>query len=202
VSDVSRAVEQIARIHDQLAKTEVYRGWRSAPVAASGLVGLGAAAWQVRSGTPVDARQFLAYWLVVASLAFLTACAEIVWRYPRAAEADRRRARRVIGQFLPALGTGALVSVVIVRLDAALVTLLPALWALLFGVGIVAALPYVTVGSLWIAGYYGVLGVALLWSAGSGSTPSPWAVGGTFGAGQLLAAGVLYWSLERGTRGS
>ena len=35
MSDLSRAVEQIAEIHGHLAKGEVYRGWRSAPVAAA-----------------------------------------------------------------------------------------------------------------------------------------------------------------------
>ena len=42
--DVTRALDQIAEIHQQMAKGEVYRGYRSLPVAASGLMGL-AAAW-------------------------------------------------------------------------------------------------------------------------------------------------------------
>ena len=41
--DVTRALAQIEAIHDQLAKGEIYRGWRSLPVAASGIVGLAAA---------------------------------------------------------------------------------------------------------------------------------------------------------------
>ena len=42
--DVTRALDQIAEIHQQIAKGEVYRGYRSLPVALSGLIGL-IAAW-------------------------------------------------------------------------------------------------------------------------------------------------------------
>jgi len=34
--DVSRALDQIAEIHQQMAKGELYRGYRSLPLAASG----------------------------------------------------------------------------------------------------------------------------------------------------------------------
>src|SRR2546423_11322313 len=67
VSDVGRALEQIAEIHEHLAKAEIYRGWRSAPVASSGLVGLAAAAWQSGSVQRLDPRSFTAYWLAVGS---------------------------------------------------------------------------------------------------------------------------------------
>ena len=46
--DVSRALTQIAEIHQQMAKAEVYRGYRSVPVAASGVIGIVAAAVQPR----------------------------------------------------------------------------------------------------------------------------------------------------------
>ena len=42
--DFSRALGQIADIHQQMAKGEIYRGYRSLPLAASGLIGF-AAGW-------------------------------------------------------------------------------------------------------------------------------------------------------------
>ena len=36
--DFSRAITQIAEIHQQIAKAEIYRGYRSLPIAVSGLV--------------------------------------------------------------------------------------------------------------------------------------------------------------------
>jgi hypothetical protein len=198
VSEVSRALAQIEAIHEQLAKGEVYRGWRSVPVAASGLVGLVAAAWQSMTARPLDPWTFTMYWLGTAVLALSVGCCEIAWHYVfRAGEADRRRSRLVIGQVLPGLVAGAIATGALIRLSPALVSILPGLWALLFGVSIFAARPYVPTASVWVALYYWTAGLVLLWSAQGLETLSPWAVGGTFGVGQLLAALTLYWTLER-----
>ncbi len=200
MSDVVRALEQIAEIHEHLAKGEIYRGWRSVPVASSGVVGLAAAAWQSSSGQQADPWTFTVYWLAVGSVALLVGCSEIAWHFvAHATLNERRRSLQVIGQFLPALVAGALVTGALVRLSPALTQLLPGLWALFFGVGIFSARPYVPRASGWVALYYWTAGLLLLWFSGEMNVQSPWAVGGTFGAGQLLAAGVLYWNLERGT---
>jgi len=199
MSDVSRALEQIEAIHEQLAKGEVYRGWRSAPVAVSGLVGLIAAAFESGSDRPIDPWAFAGYWVVVGIVALVAGCAEIAWHYvARASETDRRRSRQVIGQFMPALAAGAIVTGALMRFNPALATLLPGLWALLFGVGIFAARPYVPRASGWVGLYYWTAGLLLLWLSHRIDTLSPWTVGGTFGLGQLLGAVVLYWNLERG----
>jgi hypothetical protein len=198
MTDVTRALKQIAEIHEHLARGEVYRGWRSVPVALSGVVGLAAAGWQSAAPRPFEPWSFTAYWMAVASLAIVVGCAEIAWHYLRHSTAtERRQSRRVFGQFLPALVAGAGVTLAFVRLSPTLVVLLPGLWALLFGVGVFAARPYVPRASGWVALYYWAAGLALLWSARDIGTLSPWAVGGTFGVGQLFAAAVLYWNLER-----
>ncbi len=198
MSDVGRALEQIAEIHEHLAKGEVYRGWRSIPVACSGIVGLAAAAWQSAAGRPLDPWSFTAYWLGVAVAGLFVGCSQIVWHYvARATETERRRSRQVVGQFLPALVAGAVVTSALLRFGRGLTPLLPGLWALLFGVGIFSARPYVPRASAWVALYYFTAGLALLWVAHGVRLPSPWAVGGTFGVGQLLGAAALYWSLER-----
>ncbi len=201
VTEFSRALEQIAEIHEHLAKTEVFRGWRSLPVASSALVGLAAAAWQSAAGRTTDPVTFTVYWLAVGMIALVIGCAEIVWHYvSHASASDRRRSLQVVGQFLPALVGGAAVTAAVMRVSPSLVTLLPGLWALLFGVAVFAARPFVPRASGWVALYYSIAGLALLWSAPLAGTPSPWAVGGTFGIGQLFAAAALYWSVERPDR--
>jgi hypothetical protein len=199
MTEVGRALAQIEAIHQQLAKSEVYRGWRSVPVAASGLIGATAAMWQSATARPLDAFAFTAYWLSVAVVALGVGCAEIGWHYVvHATTTERRRSRRVLGQFLPALVAGAIVSIALVRLSPSLVSLLPGLWALLFGVGIFAAQPYLPRASGAVAAYYWLVGLALLWTTSAGlDTLSPWAVGATFGTGQFIAAVALYVSLER-----
>jgi hypothetical protein len=48
-----------------------------------------------------------------------------------------------------------------------------------------------------VACFYYAAGVVLLWTARGPESVTAWWVGGTFGAGQMLAALVLYLSLER-----
>lgn len=195
--DVSRALDQIAEIHQHIAKAEVYRGYRSLPVAASGLIGIGAAALQPLSIAQQPVR-FLIYWMAVAACAGCIGASEIVFNHvAREDGAGRRRTRQVVGQFLPAIAAGAAIGISVGRVFPAGLTLLPGIWAVCFGLGVFASRPYLPRASGWIALYYCTTGVLLLWTANGAGALSGWRVGGTFGAGQLLAALVLWWNLER-----
>ena len=196
--DVGRALTQIAEIHQQIAKGEVYRGYRSVPVAASGVIGLVAAALQPRHIEAQDPVGFVVYWSVVAAVAGLVGISEIAYNYVvRENAADRRRTRSVIGQFLPSLLAAVAVTGSFVHVSTTLVPLLPGLWAICFGIGVFASRPYLPRASGFVALFYYAAGFILLWRAGGPETLGPWWVGGTFGIGQLLAATVLYWHLER-----
>ena len=195
--ELPQALAQIAEIRAQATKAEVYRGYRSVPVAASGLIGL-AASWLQPPGLAGNPEGFVLYWVVVASCAGFVGISEIVYNYVVHDQTlARRRTRRVVGQMLPSLVGGALVTVSFVHLSTALVPLLPGLWALAFGLGIFASRPYLVRASGWAALYFYVAGAVLLWTAHSPETLNAWTVGGTFGVGQLLTAGVLYWNLEQ-----
>ena len=195
--ELPQALAQIAEIRAQAAKAEVYRGYRSVPIAASGLLGLAAAALQP-PGLVSDPTGFVVYWVAVAACAGFVGVSEIVYNYIVRDEAlARRRTQRVIGQLLPALLGGAVVTASFVHLGPVLVPLLPGIWALSFGLGIFASRPYLVRASGWVALYYYAAGAVLLWTAGGPETLNAWAVGGTFGVGQLLTAGVLYWNLEQ-----
>jgi hypothetical protein len=196
--DLSRALGQLADIHQQIAKGEIYRGYRSVPIAASGLIGFGAA-WTQAPGLGVnDPVGFVLYWTAIAGCAALVGTSEIIFNYVvRDDRADRRRTRQVVGQFLPSVLAGAIITASLVHLSAALVPLLPGLWAICFGLGIFASRPYLPRASGWVALFYYVAGIALLWVARGPEPLRAWWVGGTFGTGQLLAAFVLFWNLER-----
>lgn len=195
---VSRALEQIAEIHQQLAKGEVYRGYRPLPVACSGIAGILAAAGQPVGLGQQDPIGFVLYWTAVAAFSGLVASSEIAHNYlVHESLAERRRTRRVMAQFLPALAAGALVSATFVRVSPALIAALPGLWSLFFGLAIFASRPYLPRASGWVALFYFSAGIGLLWLSPTDLSPSAWSVGGTFGAGQLLAALVLYCNRER-----
>lgn len=194
--ELDRALAQVAAIQDQIARSEVYRGYRSVPIAASGVIGL-VAAWMQPRGLAADPLSFVAYWMMIALCAGFVGTSEIVYNYIVHDDAlARRRTRRVVGRLLPSLLAGAIVTASFGHLGAALVPLLPGLWAICFGIGIFASRPYVVRASGWVALYFYVMGVVLLWIARGPETLSPWAVGGTFGVGQLITAAVLYWNLE------
>jgi hypothetical protein len=196
--DVSRALDQIAEIHQQIAKGEIYRGYRSVPVAASGLMGLAAAWAQGRTIGAIDPVGFVLYWAVIAVAAGFVGISEIVYNYlVHEKAAGRRHTRQVVGQFLPSVAAGAAIAVCFTHVSLTLVPLLPGLWAICFGIGIFASRPYLPRASGWIALFYYVAGFTLLWLARGPQPLTGWWVGGTFGVGQLLAALVLWWNLER-----
>ena len=196
--EVSRALDQIAEIHQQIAKGEVYRGYRSLPLAASGLMGFAGAWLQPASLGAADPIGFVMYWMAIAALAAFVASSEIIHNYVvHDNGSDRRQTRKVVGQFLPSLVGGAAITMCLTHLSATLVPLLPGLWAICFGMGTFASRPYLPKASGWIALFYYATGFTLLWIARGPDPLTGWWVGGVFGAGQLLAALVLWWNLER-----
>lgn len=196
--DFSRALNQIADIHEQIARGEIYRGYRSLPLAASGLIGFVAAWLQPRALGLNDPTGFVLYWTAIAACAGFVGASEILYNYiVHDDRTERRRTKQVVGQFLPSLVAGMVITGSFVHLGAALVPLLPGLWALCFGIGTFASRPYLPKASGWIALFYYGAGVVLLCIARGPEPLNGWWVGGTFGAGQLMAAAVLYWNLER-----
>jgi hypothetical protein len=194
--ELHRALAQVAAIQDQVTRADVYRGYRSIPVAMSGLIGL-LSAWLQPAGLAADPIAFVIYWSSVAAAAGFVGISEIAYNYVVHDEAlARRRTRRVVGQILPSVLAAAIVTGCFVRLSTTLVPLLPGVWAICFGVGIFASRPFLVRSSGWVALYFYAAGVALLWTARGPDTLNAWAVGGTFGIGQLLTAAVLYLNLE------
>jgi hypothetical protein len=128
--DAARALDQIAEIHRQIAKGEVYRGYRSLPLALSGAIGLAAAWLQPHDLGTADPIGFVLYWTAVAAAAAFVGSSEILYAYVVKEDASgRRQTRRVVGQFLPSLAGGAAITVCFTHLSAALVPLLPGVWA-------------------------------------------------------------------------
>ena len=169
-------------------RAEVYRGYRSLPVAASGLMGL-AAAWLQPSQPFVDRPDGIHRLLdwPSRSCAACLGASEIVYNYgftsDRSIAGERRR---VVGQFLPSLIAGTAITLCLAHLSPALVVLLPGLWAICFGIGVVASRPYLPRASGAVALFYCACGVALAVDRRrTGAAPTAWQVGATFGVGQL-----------------
>jgi hypothetical protein len=188
--EVRDALDQLDRIHEQLTKGEVYRGFRVPAVALVGCVGLFAAAAQAWVLPVGDAAAFVWYWSAIGMAGALVGFGAAVRSYLfREDDFERRRTRRVMGQFLPCVLAGGMLTAALARTDA-FVPLLPGAWALVFGLGVVAVRPHLprTVGFVGV-GYVLVGGALLAWQP---AEPPGWCVGGVFGAGHLITALALW----------
>lgn len=195
--DYSRAVGQIAAIHDQLAKGEIYQGYAPLAVALSGACGLAGASLQPYVVPAAGPHAWLLYWTGVAAVAALVAGSRTAFDYLLREPAHaRRRTRRVVGQFAPAPFAGAVLTLLALVSQPGLVPYLPGLWAVTFGLGVFASRPYLPRATGWVALYYVLAGLGLAATAGA-PVPAPWSVGGVFAVGQLATAAVLYANVER-----
>jgi len=196
--DVPQALDRIEEIHAQIAKGEVFRGYRPVPVAIAGAVGLLAGWLQPRLVPEGDGARFLGFWLAVALLNLGVNAAVIATGYARCGSRfARRHTRQVVGQFVPCLLAGGAVSLGLPSADPGLVRVLPGLWALLFGLGVFASRPYLARATGWVALFFVVAGTALLAFPGRDLARLGLVHGAVFGAGLLAAALVLHLDVPR-----
>src|SRR5271154_4658229 len=116
--ELREALTQITEIRLQLARTEVFRGYRAMPVAFSGGVAVLAAVIQTVT-IPDPAEEigpYLGLWIGAAVVSALAAGLEMMIRARNSASTMTRELTRLaIEQFCPCLIGGALVTVVLLR---------------------------------------------------------------------------------------
>jgi hypothetical protein len=195
---LEHALAQLSAIHSQILRSEVFRGYRARPVAASGLLALLAAAAQTGPLAAKDSAGFACYWLLVAAVCAGLCCAGVIAGCLRGSLP--RHSKMALLQLLPMAAAGAAVTAILVRPQAQAAHLLPGLWALLFGLGVFASRPWLPRAIGWVAAWYCAGGMLQLWLA-EPSLPGPWGMGLTFGIGQLATAAVLHVGLERAASG-
>jgi hypothetical protein len=193
------ALNQISDIRQQMARSELFRGYRALTVGGSGMLALAAAAVQphvVRPETLV--RDFLSLWLAVAAVCVSMAGIQL-WRRARCSGSQLAREATLLAaeQFAPCLLVGAVLTFCIARYADQAAWMLPGLWSLTYSLGIFASYRLLPRMTAVVAAYYVAAGAACL-AAGQGAQAfAPWQMAVCFGGGQLLGAGVLYWTLER-----
>lgn len=193
------ALTQISEIRQQMARTEVFRGYRALPVAFSGLLAFVAAVSQsvlLRDPTQ-HVTTYVGLWTGAALLSAFAAGTEMAIR-ARVTESSlgREITWLAVEQFVPCLAAGALLTVVLVRTAPESVWMLPGLWQVLFSLGIFASCRLLPRATFGVAVFYLVCGTVSLALARGEYALSPWAMGFPFGLGQLYAAAVLYRTLE------
>ena len=198
--ELREALTQITEIRLQMARTEVFRGYRAIPAAFSGLVALTAATVQaVAVQDPVQQiHAYLALWIGAAVVSGFSAVLEMAVRARNATSPlTRELTYLAIEQFFPCVVAGGLVTLVVVRSAPESVWILPGLWQVLYSLGIFASCRLLPRSIFGVAAFYLITGLSTLALCRGEHALNPWAMGLPFCAGQLLAAGVLYRTLER-----
>lgn len=197
--ELDEALTQIAEIRRQMARTEVFRGYRAVTVALSGLLAWGAAGvqswWIPQPGEHLPA--YLTLWLGAAVASALAAGWEMVYRARQESSRwTREQTWMAVEQFVPCLVAGGLLTFALVRYVPGQVWMLPGLWSMFFSLGVFASRRLLPPAIFLVAVYYLAAGVAVLVHYQGDLALSPWAMALPFGLGQLLAAAVLYRTLE------
>ncbi len=198
--ELREALSQITEIRSQMARAETFRGYRAATVGFSGLLGFAGAAlqavWVSRPGQ--DIGSYLALWIGIAAISVLVCGTEMALRCYRSESRLRRQITLLaVEQFLPCVVAGASITCALVMYAPESLWMLPGLWAIVFSLGVFASCRLLPGLVFLVATYYLVAGVAALVLARGDAAFSPWAMAATFGVGQLLAAAILYFTLER-----
>lgn len=203
--ELHEALAQIAQIRHQMARTELFRGYRALPVAFSGLLAIVSAVVQAFA-IPAPDQQIGAYltlWVGAAIVGAAAAGAGMIARRRRLESAWSREVTILaVELFLPAILAGGLLTAVFVVTAPELLWLLPGLWQILFSLGIFASSRLLPRPLRLVAAWYLTTGVTCLVLARGDLALSPWAMGVPFGLGQTMSALLLYWTLERPAAGT
>jgi len=198
--ELREALDSIATIRRRMAETEVFRGYRALPVALSAVFALVAGFVQpVLVPRPdQDVPAYVALWSAVALLSIAAAGLAMFVRDRVAGTSVTRPVTWLaVGQFVPCLLAAAAVTAVIVRVAPDAAWALPGLWQVFFSQGVFASCRLLPRAAFAVGVLYLVAGIVTLIFARGPDALSPWAMAVPFGVGQLAAAAVLYWTLER-----
>lgn len=207
--ELDDALSQISEIRTQMAQSQLFRGYRSLTTGFSGAVAIGAAWGQPmvekwcagRSGAWGNGRLegFLWVWISAAAMCLVVSGIEMgvrVWR--SGSKLQQQLTLAAVEQFLPAVVAGGVLAYVLPTFAPETAWMLPGLWMMVFGLGILASRRLLPWEIFWIGAYYLLAGTLALMRARGTYAFWPWSMGLGFGMGQLLLAGVLYCKLERG----
>jgi hypothetical protein len=198
--ELREALSQIAEIRAQAAAAERFRGYRAVPVGTSGGLAILAAVFQPHlvPNPAADVAGYLALWVTTAAVGVTAAGSGLLFRHWSVRHPlSRELTRLAVGQFVPCLAAGALVTLAVTRHAPELARALPGLWQVIFSLGMFASCRLLPQATVSVAVFYLLAGTVNLALSDGPAAFSPWAMGLPFGLGQVAMAMVLYWNLER-----
>jgi hypothetical protein len=201
MNDLNKALGDISSIRRQVARTTEFRGYGPATLAATGGIAiLAATAQALWLPDPVDhIPVYLAIWISTALVSSALIGVQTVTRAHRmhSGMADEM-IRMAVEQFLPAAGVGALMTIVLVSFAPSVLWMLPGLWQVIFCLGVFSSCRFLPRPMVAAGVWYLLTGLICMTLADIRAL-SPWTMGIPFGAGQLLVAGILFFTAQEGS---
>jgi hypothetical protein len=201
MNDLNKALADISSIRRQIAHSTEFRGYGPATLASTGILAVCAAGvqalWLPDPSNHIGA--YLSLWIGAAVLSSALIGAQMLTRARRVHSglADEM-IRMAVEQFLPAVGAGALVTVVLVRYVPAALWMLPGLWQVIFSLGVFSSCRFLPRSVAAVGGWYLLTGLSCIMLADARAL-SPWAMGIPYGAGQMLVASILFYRSKKVT---
>ncbi len=198
MDDLSKALGDITTIRRQLAGSTEFRGYGPVTLTLTGLIAVGASVAQAVWVPSPNAHPwaYLAIWTATALLCAGLTLVGMVARTRRLHSGiSNEMLRQAAEQFLPALLAGTLATGTLAAYALAQLWLLPALWQIVFSLGIFASCRFLPRPMLAAGSWYLVSGLLSL-HFGDVRALSPWTMGLAFGAGQFLVAGILLFTAQ------
>jgi hypothetical protein len=200
MNDLNKALGDISSIRRQVARSTEFRGYGPATLAATGGIAVLAAAAQAlwlpdpANHIPV----YLAIWISTAIVSSGLIGVQMVTRAHRvhSGMADEM-IRMAVEQFLPAAGAGALMTIVLVGFAPSALWMLPGLWQVIFSLGVFSSCRFLPRPMVAAGVWYLLTGLTCITLANSRAL-SPWAMGIPYAAGQVLVAGILFFTAQEG----
>ena|SRR5580698_1847795 len=194
MDDLSKALGDIGSIRRQMARSTEFRGYGPATLAATGGIALAAACAQAvwLTDAALHPLAYLSIWGVVAVVSGATIGAQMISRSHRMHSGmANEMIRMAVEQFLPAIGTGMVLTAVIASYATSALWMMPGLWQILSGLGIFSSCRFLPRAMTFAGAWYLMTGLFSIALADDRAF-SPWVMGVPYGVGQFLIAGVLY----------
>ncbi len=201
MNELNRALGDISSIRRQMARSTEFRGYGPATLAATGLIAVLAGAVQAIL-LPDPAAHFSTYLSIWICTAGLSATLTGIQMYTRTCRMHSGMSQEMmhmaVEQFLPSVGAGLLITLVLVRFVPAALWMIPGIWQVIFSLGIFSSCRFLPRPMLAAGAWYLLTGLVCI-SLGGNRAFSPWAMAIPYGAGQLLVAAILLFSAHEGT---
>lgn len=198
MDDLYKALGDISSIRRQMAITTEFRGYGPATLAATGVFAILAAGvqshWAPDPGNHISA--YLSIWISTAVLSAVLTGVQMYMRTRRIHFGlSNEMLRMAVEQFLPSVGAGLLVTIVLLRYVPLATWMLPGMWQVIFGLGVFSSCRFLPRPMIAAGAWYLLTGLSCL-AMGGNRALSPWAMGISYGAGQLLVAAILLFGVS------